>query len=60
MGEAQSYVDQADHHRHLDQGTDNGGKCLARQSIPNTGTATAMASSKLLLAAVKASEVVCP
>ena len=29
MGETQSYVDQADHHRYLDQGTDNGGKCLA-------------------------------
>ena len=49
---AQRHVDQADQDRHFHQGTDDRGKSRP-ELMPKTATATAMASSKLLLAAVK-------
>ena len=45
-------MDKADQDRHLDQRPDDGRK-RRPELMPNTATATAMASSKLLLAAVK-------
>ena len=54
----EGHVDEADQHRHLDQRADDAGEGLARSSMPNTAMLTAMASSKLLLAAVNDSVAV--
>ena len=51
--EEQRHVHQADQHRHLDQWTDDGGEGDP-ELMPKTATATAIANSKLLLAAVNA------
>ena len=55
--EKQRQIHQGDHHRYFDQGTDHCRKA-APELMPNTETATAIASSKLFEAAVKASVVV--
>ena len=55
--EIQRHVDQPDQHRHLDQRADDRGKATP-EPIPKTATATAIASSKLLLAAVNDSVAV--
>ena len=47
----QGHVHQSDEHRHLHQRTNHRRKRLP-ELIPKTATATAMANSKLLLAAV--------
>ena len=49
--EVQGYVHQSNQHGHLDQGPITAAKATP-ELIPNTATATAMASSKLLLEAV--------
>jgi len=56
--EIEGHVDQADHDGYLDKRADDRGK-TSPELIPNTATATAMASSKLLLAAVKDRVAVC-
>ena len=53
----EGHIDQSDHHGHFRQGSDDGREC-GPELIPNTETATAMASSKLLEAAVNESVVV--
>jgi hypothetical protein len=51
-------IHQSNHHRHFNQWADH--SCERRaELIPNTDTATAMASSKLLEAAVNESVAVC-
>jgi len=53
----QGDVHQGEEHRHLDQGSDHAGQCLSGGD-PEDPDRTAMASSKSLLAAVKARVVV--
>ena len=56
-GAPQGDVDEPDQHRDLDERADDAGEGLA-EATPKAAMATAMASSKLLPAAVKASVVV--